>query len=158
MPEFPSPSLQSRFCFLISDPLRSLLLAFFLLTGCTNIAFYDQAAYANAVDLKVDTLALMELAVSPYSSQTAKIESVNLQMQKAYEYDRGRPMNETTLQLWDVLLKTDPAHPENGLWPRFLERWRKNGTLSPVVISDKKEHIATAFNAIIALESGKNRS
>ena len=158
MPEFPSPSLQSRFCFLISDPLRSLLLAFFLLTGCINIAFYDQAAYANAVDLKVDTLALMELAVSPYSSQTAKIESVNLQMQKAYEYDRGRPMNETTLQLWDVLLKTDPAHPENGLWPRFLERWRKNGTLSPVVISDKKEHIATAFNAIIALESGKNRS
>jgi len=158
VPEFPSPSLQSRFCFLISDPLRSLLLAFFLLTGCTNIAFYDQAAYANAVDLKVDTLALMELAVSPYSSQTAKIESVNLQMQKAYEYDRGRPMNETTLQLWDVLLKTDPAHPENGLWPRFLERWRKNGTLSPVVISDKKEHIATAFNAIIALESGKNRS
>lgn len=158
MPEFPSPSLQSRFCFLISDPLRSLLLAFFLLTGCTNIAFYDQAAYANAVDLKVDTLALMELAVSPYSSQTAKIESVNLQMQKAYEYDRGRPMNETTVQLWDVLLKTDPAHPENGLWPRFLERWRKNGTLSPVVISDKKEHIATAFNAIIALESGKNRS
>ena len=158
MPEFPSPSLQSRFCFLISDPLRSLLLAFFLLTGCTNIAFYDQAAYANAVDLKVDTLALMELAVSPYSSQTAKIESVNLQMQKAYEYDRGRPMNETTLHLWDVLLKTDPAHPENGLWPRFLERWRKNGTLSPVVISDKKEHIATAFNAIIALESGKNRS
>jgi len=96
--------------------------------------------------------------VSPYSSQTAKIESVNLQMQKAYEYDRGRPMNETTVQLWDVLLKTDPAHPENGLWPRFLERWRKNGTLSPVVISDKKEHIATAFNAIIALESGKNRS
>jgi len=158
VPEFPSPSLQSRFCFLISDPLRSLLLAFFLLTGCTNIAFYDQAAYANAVDLKVDTLALMELAVSPYSSQTAKIESVNLQMQKAYEYDRGRPMNETTVQLWDVLLKTDPAHPENGLWPRFLERWRKNGTLSPVVISDKKEHIATAFNAIIALESGKNRS
>jgi hypothetical protein len=143
---------------LVANPLRGLLLAFLLLTGCTNIAFYDQAAYANVVDLKVDTLALIELAVNPYSSQTAKIESVNLQMQKAYEYDRGRPRNETTVQMWDVLLKPDPAHPEDGLWPRFLERWRKSGTLSPVVISDKKEHITTAFNAIIALESGKNRS
>jgi hypothetical protein len=143
---------------LVANPLRGLLLAFLLLTGCTNIAFYDQAAYANVVDLKVDTLAVMELAVNPYSSQTAKIERVNLQMQKAYEYDRGRPMNETTVQMWDVLLKPDPAHPEDGLWPRFLERWRKSGTLSPVVISDKKEHITTAFNAIIALEGGKNRS
>jgi hypothetical protein len=143
---------------LVSDPLRGLLLAFLLLTGCTNIAFYDQAAYANAIDLKVDTLVLMDLAVNPYSSQIAKIEAVNIQMQKAYEYDRGRPLNQTTVQMWDVLLKTDPEHPEDGLWPRFLERWRKSGTLSPVFISDKKEHITTAFNAIIALESGKNRS
>jgi hypothetical protein len=141
-----------------SAPLRGVLLAFLLLTGCANIASYDQAAYTNAVDLKVDTLVLMDLAVNPYSSQIAKIEAVNIQMQKAYEYDRGRPLNQTTAQMWDVLLKTDPEHPEDGLWPRFLERWRKSGTLSPVFISDKKEHITTAFNAIIALESGKNRS
>ena len=143
---------------LVSDPLRGLLLAFLLLTGCTNIAFYDQAAYANAVDLKVDTLVLMDLAVNSYSSQIAKIEAVNIQMQKAYEYDRGRPLNQTTEQMWDVLFKTNPAHTEDRVWPRFLERWRKSGTLSPVFISDKKEHITTAFNAIIALESGKNRS
>jgi hypothetical protein len=143
---------------LVSEPLRGLLLAVFLLASCSNIAFYDQAAYANAVDTKVQTLALMNLAVNPYSSQSAEIAGVNLQMQKAYEYDRGRPMNQTTLQMWDVLLKTDPEHPDEGLWPRFLERWRKSGTLSPVFISDKKEHITTAFNAIIALESGKNRS
>jgi hypothetical protein len=143
---------------LVSEPLRGLLLAVFLLASCSNIAFYDQAAYANAVDTKVQTLALMNLAVNPYSSQSAEIAGVNLQMQKAYEYDRGRPMNQTTLQMWDVLLKTDPEHPDEGLWPRFLERWRKSGTLSPVFISDKKEHLATAFDAIIALESGKNRS
>jgi hypothetical protein len=48
--------------------------------------------------------------------------------------------------MWDVLLKSDSEHPE-GLWPRFLERWRKAGTLSLTFISDKKEHIATAFDA-----------
>jgi hypothetical protein len=153
-----TPSLPPRFWMLVSEPLRGLLLAVFLLASCSNIAFYDQAAYANAVDTKVQTLALMNLAVNPYSSQSAEIAGVNLQMQKAYEYDRGRPMNQTTLQMWDVLLKTDPEHPDEGLWPRFLERWRKSGTLSPVFISDKKEHLATAFDAIIALESGKNRS
>jgi hypothetical protein len=94
---------------LVSEPLRGLLLAVFLLASCSNIAFYDQAAYANAVDTKVQTLALMNLAVNPYSSQSAEIAGVNLQMQKAYEYDRGRPMNQTTLQMWDVLLKTKPS-------------------------------------------------
>lgn len=142
---------------LVANRLRVLLLAFSLLSGCVNIASYDQAAYANAVDLKVDTLALMDLAVNPYSSQVAKVENVNLQMQKAYEYDRGRPRNEITVQLWDVLLTADPTHPENGLWPRFLERWRKSGTLSRVFIEDKKEHIAKAFDDVIALESGKRR-
>src|SRR4029077_7964391 len=133
-------------------------LAFLLLAGCSNIAFYDQAAYAHAVDLKVDTLALMDLAVNSYSSQTARIADVNRQMEKAYEYDRGRPINQTTVQMWDVLLKADSEHPDEGRWPRFLERWRKSGTLNPVLISDKKEHIAMAFDTIIALESGKNRS
>ena len=55
---------------LVTEPLRGLLLAVFLLASCTNIAFYDQAAYANAVDTKVETLALMNLAVNPYSSQS----------------------------------------------------------------------------------------
>ena len=104
-----TPSLPPRFWMLVSEPLRGLLLAVFLLASCSNIAFYDQAAYANAVDTKVQTLALMNLAVNPYSSQSAEIAGVNLQMQKAYEYDRGRPMNQTTLQMWDVLLKTKPS-------------------------------------------------
>jgi hypothetical protein len=51
--------------------------------------------------------------------------------------------------MWDVLLKSDSEHPDKGLWPRFLERRRRSGTLSPTFISDKKEHIATDFDAMI---------
>jgi hypothetical protein len=156
--ELATASPQLTFCVFVTNSLRGLLVAFLLLTGCSNIAFYDQAAYAHAVDLKVDTLALMDLAVNSYSSQTTKIADVNLQMTKAYEYDRGRPINQTTVQMWDVLLKANSEQSDEGLWPRFLDRWRKSGALSPTFISDKREHIATAFDTIIALESGKNRS
>jgi hypothetical protein len=96
-------------------------------------------------------------AVKPYSSQTAELASLTIKMEKAYEYDHGRPANQTTIQMWNILLKVDPERPEWGLWPRFLERWRKSGTLSEVFIADKKEHIAASFDTIIALESGKNR-
>jgi hypothetical protein len=128
------------------------------LAGCNTISNYDQAAYEHATSVKVDTLAAMSKATDSYASHQREIAEVQIALDKAYEYDRGRPTNQTTVQMWGVLLKTDSEHPDEGLWPRFLERWRKNGMLSPAFISDKKEHIAAAFDEIIALESGKNRS
>jgi hypothetical protein len=129
----------------------------FALAACTTISQYDQTAYANAVALKVDTLALMESATNSYSSRRKEIAALELQMAKTYEYDRGRPLNQITLQMWDVLLKIDPDHPEDGIWPRFLERWKQSGVLSATYIKDKKENVASAFDKIIGLESGKLR-
>ena len=143
---------------ILSGALSSLAAcSVFIIAGCSSIAKYDQAAYANAVALKVDTLALMESATNSYSSQRKEIAALERQMQKTYEYDRGRPVNQKTMQMWDVLLKTDPAHPENGIWPRFLERWRESNRLSAAYIRDKSENVASAFDKIIGLESGKLR-
>jgi len=130
----------------------------FGVVSCTTIAKYDQAAYANAVALKVDTLALMESATNAYSSKREEIAVFERQMAKTYEYDRGRPLNQKTLQMWDVLLKTDPAYPENGIWPRFLDRWKQSEKLSAAYIREKKENVASAFDKIIGLESGKLRA
>jgi hypothetical protein len=140
-------------------PFRWFLPALLTLVfaGCASISSYDQAAYANVVALKIDTLALMDVATQPYESQRGQIAALERQMAKAYEYDRGRPLNQRTMQIWDVVVKTDPEHPENGIWPRFLERWRTKGTLSHDFIAAKKENIATAFDQIIGLESGKLR-
>jgi outer membrane murein-binding lipoprotein Lpp len=139
---------------------RRLLVALgsLVLAACSSISNYEQAAYEHATAAKVDTLAVMSKATDSYASHQREIAELQITLDKAYEYDRGRPINQTTMQMWDVLLKVDYQHPDEGLWPRFLESWRKNGTLSPVFISDKKEHIAAAFDTIIALESGKNRS
>ncbi len=123
--------------------------------GCASISDYDQTAYKNAVDLKVDTLTVMSRANQPYSSQKDSLDALGVQMDKAYEYDAGRPVNQKTLQMWDILLKSDAAIPENGIWPKFVERWRADGRLSGAYLQDKKENVADAFDKIIALESGK---
>jgi hypothetical protein len=138
--------------------LNSVCVGILSLESCATIAKYDQAAYANVVALKVDTLALMDSATNSYSSQRKEIAALQRQMAKTYEYDRGRPLNQKTLQMWDVLLKSNPSHPEDGVWPRFLDRWKQSNTLSTTYINDKKETVASAFDKIIGLESGKLRA
>jgi hypothetical protein len=123
--------------------------------GCASISDYDQTAYKNAVDLKVDTLTVMSRATQPYSSQKDSLDALEVQMEKAYEYDAGRPLNQKTLKMWGILLKTDPANPEDGIWPKFVEKWRVDGRLSGAYLLNKKENVADAFNKIIQLESGK---
>jgi len=125
------------------------LCCFFLATACSTIATYDQVAYEHATNAKVDTLALMDKATTPYGDHIKDIEAVQLELAKAAEYDNGRPLNRYTIALWKTLLG------EDGILKRFLVSWRKSGTLSSVFIGDKKAHVAREFDDIIQLESGK---
>jgi len=120
-----------------------------LVTACSTIATYDQVAYEHATDAKVDTLALMDKATSPYGDHIKDIEAVQLELAKAAEYDNGRPLNHYTIELWNTL------RGENGILNRFLMSWKKSGSLSSAFINDKKEHVAREFDDIIQLESGK---
>jgi len=126
-----------------------LLLALSLVTACSTISTYDQVAYEHATNAKVDTLALMSKATESYSDHTKDIAALNLELDKACEYDKGRPLNHYTIESWNTL--RDP----NGIFSRFLTSWEKSGTLSSVFIADKKAHVAREFDDIIGLESGK---
>src|SRR5438876_1510185 len=75
----------------------------FLAAGCSTIATYDQVAYEHATNAKVDTLALMDKATSPYGDHIKDIEAVQLELAKAAEYDNGRPLNHYTIELWNTL-------------------------------------------------------
>ena len=125
------------------------LCCFFLATACSTIATYDQVAYEHATNAKVDTLALMDKATSPYGDHIKDIEAVQLELAKAAEYDNGRPLNHYTIELWNTL------RGQNGILDRFLMSWKKSGSLSSVFINDKKAHVAREFDDIIQLESGK---
>src|SRR5437764_13260123 len=83
------------------------LFCFFLATACSTIATYDQVAYEHATNAKVDTLALMDKATTPYADHIKDIEAVQLELAKAAEYDNGRPLNRYTIALWKTLLGED---------------------------------------------------
>ena len=133
----------------ICKPYAIALSCLFLAAGCSTIATYDQVAYEHATNAKVDTLALMDKATSPYGDHIKDIEAVQLELAKAAEYDNGRPLNHYTIELWNTL------RGQNGILNRFLVSWKKSGTLNSAFIDDKKAHVAREFDDIIQLESGK---
>ena len=123
-----------------------------LLTGCTLIARYDRVAYEHATSAKVDTLALMGKAIGSYNEHEKEVQALVLELDKAYEYDRGRQLNKITVAQWDVL-----RDPDRNLVGGFLKMWKAKGTLSVTFVAEKRKQIGDAFDQIIQLESGKPR-
>lgn len=134
----------------IRIPALILLLCGFLLAACNTIAPYNQAAYAQAVSAKVDSLVLMDKATGYYSAHAREIAALRIQLRKAYEYEAGRPLNGDTTDEWLILLD-----PDGDLLGGFLAEWEKDGPLLPTYVADKKDRIAKAFDIIIQTESGK---
>jgi hypothetical protein len=135
--------------FSLAAALLAIVLA--LATGaCSTISHYDQAAYEHAVNAKVDALTLMNKATGSYDAHQKKIESLITQLEKAYEYDRGRPLNVVTVAQWNIL-----RDPDRDLLGGFLKTWKTKGTLSSTFVAEKKIQIADAFDQIIQFESGK---
>jgi hypothetical protein len=126
--------------------------ALFLCAGCQTISSYDQAAYEHATNAKVDALAVMEKATGSYSECRKDVEALNLTLLKAYEYDKGRPLNQITLAQWGKLLD-----PQRDLLGGFLREWKEDGSLLPKYVARKKQQIGEAFDTIIELESHKRK-
>jgi hypothetical protein len=124
-----------------------------ILAACSLIAPYDQAAYDKATGAKAEALALMGKATGSYAAQQRQIEEVSLNLDKAYEYDRGRASNTETIKQWEIL-----RDPDGHLFGGFLRRWREKDSLSQEYIKEKKRDIADAFDQIIGLERGKRRT
>src|SRR5262245_12086158 len=121
-----------------------------LLAACSLIAPFDQVSYEHATSAKVDTLALMDKATGSYDEHKKDIDALNLELDKAYEYDRGRALNKLTIAQWQIV-----RDPNSGLVGEFLNTWKARGSLAPVIIREKKIQIGKAFDKIIALENGK---
>ena len=120
------------------------------LASCSTISTYDQAAYEHATSAKVDTLTLMDKATESYSAHEKEIIAVRTELEKAYEYDLGRPLNKITVAQWAILLD-----PERDLVGGFLKMWKSKGSVSAFFVTAKKKQIGDAFDQIIGLESGK---
>lgn len=128
-----------------------LLLPLFLLFSCSpTISTFDQTAYMQVTSLKVDALNLMDKATESYTAHESEVKTIQLAIDKAIEYDKHRPHNEITVNMWTIL-----NNPEGHLFGGFLVKWKKEGKCNEVYIVDKKKQIGNSFDQIAELESKK---
>ena len=143
-----SPGLQH------GTPTVLILSLLLCIAGCApSIAPFSSRAYEQAVDLKIDTLRLIERAEEPYGKHSSRIEALQIRLLKAREYARGRPYNDITTRQWEIMVDTD-GFMAGG----FLSRWASEDSLSWAFIQEASLQIASGFDTIIRLESGKARN
>lgn len=131
--------------------MRNIIIVISLfLTSCLTISQFDQHSYIQTTSLKVDVLNLMNVAENDFTSNRKQIETVIVQMDKVYEYEKNRPKNSLTIQLWDKL-RDSTGHLFGG----FISRWERDGTLRPAFIKESKLQVSEAFDIIAQLESKK---
>ena len=75
-----------------------------LLINCKpTIALYDQYAYTQATSLKVDMQNLaLESESTSYDAAKPDIDKVNTELQKAYEYNKGRNLNSLSTRQYEI--------------------------------------------------------
>ena len=122
----------------------------FLLFACSSISHFDHYAYVQNISLKVEALNLMDLAVTDYTNNVREIKALDLQMQKAFEYEKNRPKNEITTTMWEKL-----RDPSKNLYGGFMVKWQNEKTLSLGFVTNAKDLVSDAFDQILQLESKK---
>jgi hypothetical protein len=129
------------------------LLLFASLFACKpTIALYDQYAYTQATSLKVDmqNLALESDSVN-YDIAKPDINKVNTELQKAYEYSKGRDLNSLSTKQYAILLS------ETDFYKSFLADWKKRGKENETMAQNISEKLGQLLDEVIKLENGKNR-
>ncbi|VXC25713.1 conserved exported hypothetical protein [Flavobacterium sp. 9AF] len=126
-----------------------------LFTSCKAIqtAVYDQYSYQKTTELKVETLLLMDNAVTPYPDQQEKVEKILLDMEKLKEYEKNKPNNEITFSMWSIM-----TNSEKNLVSGFFKRWKEKQNLSPAFVIEAKKQIEEAYNLLIEYEVKKDKT
>ncbi len=124
-----------------------------LLVSCAPlIGPYSPTAYQNATSLKATTLTLMDKATEPYSNHQKDIESLSLEINKAYEFVNGIPSNSISANQWLLLKK-----PDGALLGKFFARWKEKPQSTEFVVEFKGQ-VSDAFDEIICLEANKKQT
>ena len=131
-------------------PAVLLFSVLLVIAGCQTISLFSQHAYLQDTSLKVDALILMEAGADSFSVHKEEVNNLVINIEKAYEYEKGRPDNSITTKMWAKL-----KDPEGNLLGGFLRLWEEKSILSKTYVKEKRKQVADAFDQIIELESKK---
>ena len=118
--------------------LVKLLFLFFLglASGCSSISHFDKAAYEQITAVEASALSLMDKAVEDYSIHEKKVQEVQDKMQEAYLYDKNRPKNKITAEMWQVIID-----PQGQSFGSFITRWMAEKKLGKTFIIEAKKKV-----------------
>ena len=94
----------------------------------------------------------MDRATEPFDDHRQAVETLKLDVEKAYEYAKGLPKNQVVTKQWTII--KDPARNSLG---GFLRRWESKTTLKKEFIQEAKGIVSDGFDTVIELESGKRK-
>ena len=120
-----------------------------LLLGCATAPF-DPAAYQSAVQLKFETLALIDRSSERYAAHKAGAEALAGKYAEAYDAAAKLAGNQAAAEQW--LAIRDPQGSSAG---GVLQSWKQKGPLRPAVRAEKKRAVTRHFDRLICLEASK---
>lgn len=129
-----------------------IVLGVLCVVGCATVASKDPISLQNAIDLKVESLSLLDKAIDPPDAHTKEIHDLRLKLLKVLEYEKTRgELNAVSIQQWEILID-----PNGYLLGGFLTKWEIDGIgRNPAFLNGVKKSIIQAFDQIIKVESAK---
>jgi hypothetical protein len=120
-----------------------------LWAGCVHlIANYDVVTYKGLTDLKAETMLFLENidGGKPYSEYAGKFEDLQLQIEKVYEYEKGKRLNDDTIaQVGEV----------RAMLQEMIKRYQEQNQLNSIYLQEKKQQLEAAFDLTITTENLK---
>jgi hypothetical protein len=131
-----------------------LIAVSFAIASCTSTktALFDQYSYQKTTELKVETVQLMDKATEPYTIHKEEVETLLLNIEKLAEYEKNKPNNEITFEMWKIL-----NDKEKNLLAGFFKRWETKGIISPVFLEESKKQVLDALDLLIQYEIKKDK-
>jgi len=129
------------------------LLMMYVTVSCSSMqAAFSEQAYQQAVNLKVESLNMMNEATQLYELHEEKVQVLKIELQKAYEYAKSRPNNSESMRQWEIMID-----PDGSLLGGFISMWKERGQISSTMVEQSKGNIEEGFDIIMELESGKRK-
>ncbi|MFD0861938.1 hypothetical protein ACFQ1M_06945 [Sungkyunkwania multivorans] len=132
----------------------TLLTLSFVLSSCGafKTAVFDQYSYQQAISLKIESKALLNKAVEPYTDHEQEVEDLKKEVEKMIEYEKNKENNNFTYKMWEVL-----ADEDKNLLAGLLKRWKDQGQLSQVFVDQASPQVMEAFDLLIKYEGQKDK-
>lgn len=111
---------------------------------------FSAGTVAAGTALKADVDAELAKGAEPFAQHAAEVTALETRLSGAATDAAAIPHNENVAAQWRIM-----ADPAQGLAGGLFARWRRDGTLNPIVVEDGRRQVAEGFTFILCLENNK---